>query len=77
MPRGTSDPRHSDSRIVVTFPSILSLALVFFAGCGSPDVGSVANVTVFEGARLIVGDGSVPIEDAVFIVENDRFTQVG
>ena len=77
MPRGTSDPRHSDSRIVVTFPSILSLALVFFAGCGSPDVGSVANVTVFEGARLIVGDGSAPIEDAVFIVENDRFTQVG
>ena len=77
MPRGTSDPRHSDSRIVVTFPSILSLALVFFAGCGSPDVGSVANVTVFEGARLIVGDGSVPIEDAVFIVENARFTQVG
>jgi len=26
---------------------------------------------------LIVGDGSAPIEDAVFIVENDRFTQVG
>ncbi len=35
------------------------------------------DVTVFEGARVIVGDGSVPIEDAVFIVENDRFTAVG
>jgi imidazolonepropionase-like amidohydrolase len=34
-------------------------------------------VTVFEGARLIVGDGSAPIEDAAFIVENNRFTQVG
>ena len=34
-------------------------------------------VTVFEGARLIVGDGSPPIEGAAFIVENNRFTQVG
>lgn len=35
------------------------------------------DVTVFEGARVIVGDGSAPIEDAVFIVESDRFTAVG
>jgi imidazolonepropionase-like amidohydrolase len=34
-------------------------------------------VTVFEGARLITGDGNAPIEDSAFIVENDRFTQVG
>ena len=34
-------------------------------------------VTVFEGARLIVGDGSVPIENAVFIVNGNRFTEVG
>jgi imidazolonepropionase-like amidohydrolase len=33
--------------------------------------------TVFEGARLITGDGSVPIENAVFVVENARFTRVG
>jgi imidazolonepropionase-like amidohydrolase len=33
--------------------------------------------TVFEGARLIVGDGSAPIEDAVVVVEQGRFTQVG
>jgi imidazolonepropionase-like amidohydrolase len=32
---------------------------------------------VFEGARLIVGDGSPAIENAVFTVENDRFVQVG
>ncbi len=32
---------------------------------------------MFEGARLIVGDGSEPIEDSAFIVENDRFSQVG
>ena len=34
-------------------------------------------VTVFEGARLIVGDGAAPIENAAFIVANNRFTQVG
>ncbi len=34
-------------------------------------------MTVFEGARLIVGDVSEPIEDAAFIVENGRFTAVG
>ncbi|HXV62342.1 MAG TPA: hypothetical protein VEK15_16695, partial [Vicinamibacteria bacterium] len=34
-------------------------------------------MTVFEGARLIVGDGSPPVEDAIFVVEGDRFTLVG
>ena len=33
--------------------------------------------TVFEGARLIVGDGSAPIENAVFVVDGARITQVG
>ena len=35
------------------------------------------SATFFEGARLIVGDGSAPIEDAAFIVENNTFTRVG
>ena len=35
------------------------------------------SVTVFEGARLIVGDGSAPIENAAFIVDGARLTQVG
>jgi imidazolonepropionase-like amidohydrolase len=34
-------------------------------------------LAVFEGARLIVGDGRPPIENAAFIVENGRFTRVG
>ena len=34
-------------------------------------------VTVFEGARLITGDGSAPIENSAFIVQNDQFTRVG
>jgi imidazolonepropionase-like amidohydrolase len=38
---------------------------------------AAAGVRVFEGARLITGDGSAPIEDSVFVVENTRFTRVG
>jgi imidazolonepropionase-like amidohydrolase len=38
---------------------------------------TAGSVTVFEGARLIVGDGSAPIENAAFIVDGTRFTQVG
>jgi imidazolonepropionase-like amidohydrolase len=32
---------------------------------------------LFEGARLIVGDGNAPIESSAFIVENEKFTRVG
>ncbi len=31
-----------------------------------------AGVTVFEGARLIVGDGRPPIENATFVVGSDQ-----
>ena len=48
---------------------------ILVAGCAGPETGGEA--TVFEGARLIVGDGSATIEDAVFVVEGDRITQAG
>jgi imidazolonepropionase-like amidohydrolase len=32
---------------------------------------------LYEGARLIAGDGRAPIESAAFLVENGRFTRVG
>src|SRR5438477_1528065 len=58
--------------------------LVFFAcaflwACSSQMNSQVvpARVTVFEGARLITGDGKAPIENSVFIVENGQFTRVG
>jgi imidazolonepropionase-like amidohydrolase len=46
----------------------ISLLLAFAQGPGP---------TVYEGARLITGDGSPPIEDSAFLVENGLFTQVG
>ena len=67
----------SERRSVVAMSVALSLCSVLLVACSGPDTGGDATVTVFEGARLIVGDGSTPIEDAVFVVENDRFTQAG
>jgi imidazolonepropionase-like amidohydrolase len=32
---------------------------------------------VFEGARLITGDGSAPIENSAFVIQGDAFTRVG
>jgi len=51
------------------------IACLFLAACSTPVRNT--GVTVYEGARLITGDGSAPIENSVFIVENDRFTSVG
>ena len=36
-----------------------------------------AQVTVFEGARVIVGDGRAPIENATLIVDGVKIVQVG
>ena len=69
----------SGSRVVVVMSAVLRLgavlAAILVAGCADPETGGEA--TVFEGARLIVGDGSAAIDDAVFVVEGDRITQAG
>jgi imidazolonepropionase-like amidohydrolase len=44
------------------------------AGFADP---SRAQVTVFEGARLIVGDGRAPIENATLVVNGTRIAQAG
>ncbi|MCZ6491736.1 MAG: amidohydrolase family protein [Acidobacteria bacterium] len=65
---------NSGSRHVTFLACLFSIALFLAAGCSTPQT---SDATVFEGARLIIGDDSAPIEDAVFIVENNRFTAVG
>lgn len=60
----------------------LSFALLSGAAAAVPwSAGAWAQsssaVTVFEGARVIVGDGTAPIENATFVVEGTRFVQVG
>ena len=55
---------------------VMAAACLLFA-VASVQTQTPGRVTVFEGARLITGDGSAPIENAVFIMENNLFTAVG
>ena len=61
--------------------SLAVVALLVFAAVVSSwpagAQGGASRVTVFEGARLIAGDGAAPIENSAFVVQNDRFTRVG
>jgi imidazolonepropionase-like amidohydrolase len=55
------------------------LAPIVVAACSVTTFGQAppATVTAFEGARVIVGDGRAPIENASFVVNGSRFAQVG
>src|SRR5215475_9668427 len=66
--------RRSPSRL----PLLLLAGLLLAAGAACPAAAQPATgVTLFEGARLITGDGAAPIEDSAFLVEGSRITQVG
>ena len=56
---------------------LLSLAMFAVLLVAASAQAPATGVTVFEGARVIVGDGRAPIENASFIVSGARFTQVG
>src|SRR6185295_10269875 len=65
-------------RKLMTLSRIVTGGLVVaFAGALAAFQGGTTGPTLFEGARLIVGDGSAPIENAAFLVEGDSFTWVG
>ncbi len=51
-----------------------TLAVTALAGFAGP---VRAQVTVFEGARLIVGDGRAPIENATILVDGAKIVQAG
>jgi imidazolonepropionase-like amidohydrolase len=59
-------------------PRLRWLVAVIIAG-SVPILGQSPppGVTVFEGARVIVGDGRVPLDNASFVVNGARFVQVG
>src|SRR5580700_6340892 len=48
------------------------------AACSSKtELAPTGGPVLFEGARLIVGDGGAPIEDSAFVIENNKFSVVG
>ena len=55
----------------------LTLVAVCWAHTAAQAPPIVPQPMFFEGARLIAGTGSAPIENSAFVVENRRFTRVG
>jgi imidazolonepropionase-like amidohydrolase len=58
-------------------PYLAAAFLIFTSGLFPRAQVRGPNVTVFEGARLITGDGTAPIENSAFVVQGNVFTQVG
>ncbi len=51
--------------------------LIWMVVCLSGPYALAQSVTVFEGARLISGNGNAPIEDSILIVQGELITAVG
>lgn len=72
---------NSQSRQMKFFAGLLASIGILLVVCwlvlGTAQAQQVPAVRVFEGARLITGDGGAPIADAVFVVANGQFTAVG
>ena len=50
---------------------------LILAGCSAAKQDATSPATIFEGGRLITGDGSAPIENSAFLMENAKITAVG
>jgi imidazolonepropionase-like amidohydrolase len=67
-------------RVKRTSSRLLFVASLFLTVSWSGQVNGQTRktgATVFEGARLITGDGSAAIENSAFVVENNLLTRVG
>jgi imidazolonepropionase-like amidohydrolase len=59
--------------LVATTATFALACIAEFAGPASAQTG----VTAFEGARLIVGDGSAPIENGTLVIDGTKIVQAG
>ncbi len=62
------------------FPRLLfaaSLAMAAFVASEARSQPQGPGVTLYEGARLITGDGSPAIENSAFLVTGNQYTRVG
>ena len=70
----------TDSFPILVVAGQLLIGLPLLAACSTPvteQPSGLTTVTAFEGARLIVGDGAPPLENATFIVDDTRLVHVG
>ena len=64
----------SRARTLFALPGLLAALAI---GSAVPQAQAPGGTTVFEGARVIVGDGSAAIENATIVVTGGRIAQVG
>ncbi len=58
--------------------ALVVAVIVALTSTGTSSQTRPASTTaIYEGERLIVGDGSAPVENAAFVVQNGRITAVG
>jgi imidazolonepropionase-like amidohydrolase len=63
-----------------TFRPFVCGCLIVAAIASTPAIAQragAATVTLFEGSRLIPGDGGPPVDNAAFLVDGDTFVRVG
>ncbi len=71
-------PHMPTALIVAAFGCLLLSDRLPVGRSGVEAIQSRASVqTLFEGARLIAGDGAAPLENSAILVENDTIVQVG
>jgi imidazolonepropionase-like amidohydrolase len=60
------------------FSKLLLTSLFFLAACSrQSDSSAVTPPILLEGARLIIGDSSAPIENSAVLIEQDKFAKIG
>jgi imidazolonepropionase-like amidohydrolase len=62
---------------VVNLVALVALAVAAFGESPVPALAQAPTATAYEGARLIVGDGRAPIENATVVVDGGRIIQAG
>ena len=60
-------------KVLVCVPVVAAAFVCVSAGQARP----AGTAVLFEGARLITGEGRDPIENSAFVVEGNKFTRVG
>ena len=61
----------------VTVAATFALAVIAASAVPARGQAPATGVTAFEGARLIVGNGSAPIENATLVIDGTSIAQVG
>src|SRR5258706_5335981 len=76
QPRQKPAEEYAMAQIKWALSGLVIIALWLAAGASAVQGQTPGTVTVFEGALVITGDGSPPIENAAIVVTGNRITAV-